>query len=562
MTAPTSEIADRIVVDLTTECVAARAQLQAALPPGGLLPEDDLPDLSPAGQKRTTDAVRRARALLAEAADDDPTTVAVLDTFLALGDPGGLPGTDGAGFEPYFHDVFGYGKPLLEYDELLTSMPITSRREAESYLARLNGCGEYVDGILAGVDERADLGLASTEESISRTVAQLDARCSQPPGESALVAHLATRLAAAGLDAGDLVDRATGLVETRVHASWARLAERGRALLPTAREPLGLCALPGGDAAYRYAVRAGTTTDLTPEQIHQRGLDEVERLHDVIRNAFHSLGLRGSDVGDLYRELAARDDQKYPAGDRDAVVHDVAAVVRDIGPALKPFFTDWPTTPCPVEVVAPALEPVMPSHVRPPRVAGQPFTFGLNVADALAGTRSETHVLTWHEALPGHALQMALASQRRDLPGIRRVLMFNAYSEGWAKYAETLPLSLGVQNDPFLELARLRYELFSTSNLVADTGCNLLGWDVERVRTYCSWATGDDTRQPRMIPLRSLHTPGQLLGYKVGMLAFEDALTAAQKLWGTGFTFPRFHDAVLNGGSLPLSMLQQAVARG
>jgi uncharacterized protein (DUF885 family) len=140
--------------------------------------------------------------------------------------------------------------------------------------------------------------------------------------------------------------------------------------------------------------------------------------------------------------------------------------------------------------------------------------------------------------------------------------VFNAYSEGWAKYAETLPLALGVQDDPYLELARLRYELFSTTNLVADTGCNLLGWDVERVSSYVAWATGDDTTLPRMSPLRSLHTPGQLLGYKVGMLAFDDALKSAQKQWGIGFTFPRFHDAVLNGGSLPLSMLQPAVARG
>jgi uncharacterized protein (DUF885 family) len=206
-------------------------------------------------------------------------------------------------------------------------------------------------------------------------------------------------------------------------------------------------------------------------------------------------------------------------------------------------------------VVAPSLEPVMPSHVRPPRVEGQPFTFGLNVGDALSGTRSETRVLACHEAIPGHALQMALASERGDIPRIRRVLAFNAYSEGWAKYAETLPVELGVWDDPYLDLARLRYELFSTTNLVADTGCNLMGWDAGKVAEYCSWSTGDDVTLPRMIPLRCIHTPGQLLGYKIGMMEFDRARAATRRAWGSSFTLPRFHDAVIKHGAVPLTLL-------
>jgi uncharacterized protein (DUF885 family) len=154
---------------------------------------------------------------------------------------------------------------------------------------------------------------------------------------------------------------------------------------------------------------------------------------------------------------------------------------------------------------------------------------------------------------------MALASELRDLPRIRRVLSFNAYSEGWAKYAETLPVELGVWDDPYLDLARLRYELFSTTNLVADTGCNLMGWDSSKVAAYCSWATGDDTTLPRVIPLRSLHTPGQLLGYKTGMLELERVREAAQRTWGSSYTLPRFHRAVLDHGSVPLTLLKDLV---
>jgi len=553
----TDETTDRIVVELTTASVSARGQLQAALPPGTTLPDDDLPDLSPDGHARTAAAVQRAEALLHDEAD--PTTVAVVGTFLRLGEPGGLPGLEGHGFEPWFHDVFGYGKPLLEYDELLASMPIATRDEAESYLHRLHGAGRYVDGILASLDQRQELGLRSTAESIERTVTQLEALCAQPAAESSLVTTFAERLAAAGIGAGDLVERAIELVRSEVQSSWARLAVRGREELPDGRADLGLCALPGGDAAYAYAVRASTTTDLTPEQIHQIGLDEVARLHDVIRTRFHALGFSGNDVGDLYRELGQRPDHKYPAGDRQAVVDDIRAALGDLDVALRPHFSRWPSTPCPVEVVDPALEPVMPSHVRPPRVAGQPFTFGLNVRDALSGTRSETRVLACHEAIPGHALQMALASEQNDLPRIRRVLSFNAYSEGWAKYAETLPVELGIWEDPYLDLARLRYELFSTTNLVADTGCNLLGWDAAKVAAYCSWATGDDVTLPRMVPLRSLHTPGQLLGYKIGMLELDRARVAAQKTWGSAYRLPRFHDAVLDHGSVPLTLLQELV---
>ena len=197
---------------------------------------------------------------------------------------------------------------------------------------------------------------------------------------------------------------------------------------------------------------------------------------------------------------------------------------------------------------------------KPPAQDGsRPGIFEVNVSDALEDSTLDTLTVCYHEALPGHHLQLAIAQELEGLPALRRMVTFDAYIEGWAKYAETLPWEHGWNRDPYWNLARMRRELVSTANLALDTGIHHKGWTRDEGLRFFEERTGSSAEFTAAIVDRIAATPAQTCSYKIGMLAFFRLRDRMRRALGDGFDIRRFHDTVLEHGSLPLEVLEDVV---
>ena len=264
----------------------------------------------------------------------------------------------------------------------------------------------------------------------------------------------------------------------------------------------------------------------------------------------------------MYRELETLPNARYalsPEG-RAEIQRDADRMVRDLSAACARLFDRLPRAGCRVDPAPEAQEASAISHYTPPSADGQRAgVFTINLKDTTQRLRWELPVLCRHEIMPGHHLQLSLAQELSHLPSFRRAIVFNAYIEGWAKYAEVLPEEQGISDDPYVALCRMRGELYSTVNLALDTGFNAMRWSAERAADFFSEATGTPRAFGERIVQRSLFHPGQLCSYKIGMRKMFELKSRLERARGPRFRIQEFHSLVLEEGALPLSLLERRV---
>ena len=336
----------------------------------------------------------------------------------------------------------------------------------------------------------------------------------------------------------------------------------------TPDQAAGVHALPNGTAFYAERLANQTTTTLTAEQIHAIGLAEVTRLRGEMEAIRTEVGFKG-DLPAFFAELRDNKDNPryyYPNSDegRQAYIADATAAIDKIKAVLPKYFGILPKADLVVRRVESFREQAgAAQHYFPSTPDGsRPGVYYAHLLDMKAMPKSELEVIAYHEGLPGHHMQIAIAQELTSVPTFRRQAGFTAYSEGWGLYSEWLAREMpGTYQDPYSRFGRLGSEIWRAIRLVVDTGLHAKGWSEEQAVQYFLANSATTEAQARSEIRRYLVMPGQATSYKIGMLRIQELRRKAEAALGNRFDIRGFHDTVLGGGALPLTILEKRVDR-
>ena len=330
--------------------------------------------------------------------------------------------------------------------------------------------------------------------------------------------------------------------------------------LPHARTTLAASALPDGPKYYALKIREFTTLDLTPEQIHDIGLREVERIHGEMDAVMKQVGFQG-DFAAFLQFL--RTDPRFYAKTPDELLQRAAWICKRMDGKLPSLFKTLPRLPYTVQPVPPDIAPKYTSgrYVGAAYGSTQPGIYWVNTYMLESRPLYNLEALTLHESVPGHHLQIALSRELRDVPNFRRFSYISAFGEGWGLYCEWLGLEAGFYTDPYSNFGRLTYEMWRACRLVVDTGIHAKGWTRQQAIDYMATRTALPLHEVETEVDRYISWPGQALAYKLGELKIKELRARAEKALGTRFDVREFHDVVLGSGAVPLDVLEGNVDR-
>jgi uncharacterized protein (DUF885 family) len=350
-------------------------------------------------------------------------------------------------------------------------------------------------------------------------------------------------------------------IETVIEPAYRRLYEfLSKEYLPHARDTVGLGQMPGGRALYDYDVRYHTTTRLTPEEIHALGRTEVTRIEGELAKVQAAVGFTGG-LQDFYAHVRSDASQKFTAPDQ--IIPAFEAARREIVPRLPTLFDVLPRAEFQIRALPESSKSSQGNgHYSAAGPDGsRPGVLWINVHAPGVSDRFNVMTLTLHEGLPGHHFQTSVAQEQARLPSFRRFDFTDAYGEGWALYAESLGKEMGLFDDPWSYYGHLNYALMRANRLVIDTGLHAMGWDVEAGVGWMMEHSSMTRDQAAAEVERYVAVPGQALSYKLGELKIRELRRRAERALGTGFDVKAFHDQILLGGSMPLTILEERVDR-
>ena len=445
-------------------------------------------------------------------------------------------------------------------DFLDSQHAIASAADAEAYLARLDAFARSMDQEIERVRHDAELGVIPPDFSVDAALAQMKV-LRQPAATSTLVGSLVARAAAKHIP-GNWQARASAVYEQRVIPALDRQIALLTALRPRAVHDAGVWRLPDGDAYYAASLRAQTTTDLSPDEVHRMGLDVTRDLTARADTLFRKLGMGAGSVAQRYAALFKDPKFLYPNTDQGKAkeIGDLNALVQAMQKRLPAYFATLPKTPLEIRRIPAATEAGASTHYTEGNLDGtRPGIYWLNLRDTAEAPFWDMPTTTFHEGIPGHHLQITLQRQS-DLPLYRKILFFGAFVEGWALYAEQLADEMGFYRDqPAWELGYIHDALLRSGRLVVDTGIHAKRWTREKAVETLSGIDGDPVSLSGQEIERYAVTPGQACSYMVGKITMLRLREKAKMALGPDFQIGRFHDAVLLSGALPLAVLAARV---
>jgi uncharacterized protein (DUF885 family) len=330
--------------------------------------------------------------------------------------------------------------------------------------------------------------------------------------------------------------------------------------LPACREPISVSTLPNGAATYAFLVRWQTTTNLTPQQIHEIGLAEVKRIRAEMDKVILSTGFKGS-----FHEFTEflRTDSRFFYDQPDDLVNGYRIITKRIDPELARLFGKLPRLPYGVCAIPDFKAPSQTTAYYQPGApaAGRPGCYFVNTYNLHARPKWEMEALSLHESVPGHHLQISLAQELDNVPEFRKHIGYSAFTEGWALYGESLGEELGLYKDPYSKFGQLSYEMWRAARLVVDTGMHSMSWTRQQAIDFVRENTGKTDQDITVEVDRYIVWPGQALAYKIGQMKIRELRTEAEKKLGAKFDVRKFHDAVLENGAVPLTILEAHMKR-
>ncbi|MBD1390710.1 DUF885 domain-containing protein [Neiella sp. HB171785] len=448
------------------------------------------------------------------------------------------------------------------------SHQVNDEVDAEHYLARLSAVGVKFEQVIAGLERRTERGILPPTFVIDRVLTEMNGFIDTPIKENILYQSFETKLNA--IDAmpaeqkADFLAQAEQRIGDSVYPAYQQLIDYFVKVKPQSNTDDGLWRLPNGLAAYDQALRFFTTTDYTAEQLHQLGLSEVDRIQSEILTILAAEGM-DTAVGFTAAMADLSDRAEFYYDDRDEgraqILVDYQVIIDEINAGLEDAFRIRPKAGLEVVRIPEFKEKTAPgAYYQPPSMDGsRPGRFFANLYDIKATPKFGMRTLAYHEGIPGHHFQIAIAMELEGLPFIRKMAPFTAYIEGWALYSEQLAWELGFQKDPYDNVGRLVAELFRAVRLVVDTGIHAKRWTREEAIAYMLANTGMAESDVIAEIERYIVMPGQATSYKVGMIKILELREKAKAALGDKFDLRDFHDAVLKNGAVPLSILETII---
>ncbi len=444
---------------------------------------------------------------------------------------------------------------------------VHSVRDAEDYVSRLSQVGRKFDQVLDGLRHRENLGILPPQFVVTKVLEEMRNFVATPAEEGILMVSLTDKMNEAGFDEADqkrIALEARAQIENTVYPAYEHLISYFEVLDGKVSENNGVWTLPDGDNFYRLSMRLFTTTDYSPEYLHDFGLSEVDRIQAEILDILEA---EGWDVSQGFHAAISEvaDNPKFYYSDsgegRDQILADYQIILDEVSAGLEPYFDVVPEAGLEVQRIPEFKEKTSPGayYQQPAMDGSRPGVFYANLYDIKATPRYSMRTLAYHEGVPGHHFQLAIQQQQNDLPFFRRIIPSVAYTEGWALYAERLAWELGFQDDPYDNIGRLQAELFRGVRLVVDTGIHYKRWNREQAIDYMISNTGMAESDVVAEIERYFVLPGQALAYKVGMTKILELRDRARAELGDQFDIREFHRVVLTNGSVPLNILEDLV---
>jgi uncharacterized protein (DUF885 family) len=433
--------------------------------------------------------------------------------------------------------------------------PLRNRDEADAYLARLSEYDRVLDQETAIIGEDAGLGVIPPDFAIDRALEQLSAFASSAPAQTVLVQTLVRRLPQveelSESDRAAYISRAETIVRDEVMPAYRRQMDALRAVRPRAVHDAGIWRLPQGAEMYAASLRSRTTTTMSPDEIHNMGVELIAQFHGEMDAILRSQGMTRGSVAQRVQRLSRRPDQLYPNTDagRAQILADLNAQTRAIEAMMPRAFNTLARAQLEIRRVPPTTEAGAPGgyYQRAALDGSRPGAYYINLRNTHEWPKFTLPTLNYHEGVPGHHWQISIQQESGSIPFIRSAMLgFSAFSEGWGLYAEQLADELGAYaDDPLGRLGYLQSATFRASRLVVDTGMHHKRWSREQAIQSMMEATGDQESSITTEIERYCVWPGQACSYMVGRQAINRMRRAAQQQLGARFDLKSFHDTML-----------------
>ena len=434
----------------------------------------------------------------------------------------------------------------------IAMMPSVTVADLENIVQRLEGVPALVDQTIRLMEQGLAAKMTPPKITLRDVPGQVKAQIVDDPANSPLLQTLSKM-------SPELQTRAVAAYKEKVVPAFTKLHDfLVTRYLPACRETTDAASLPNGASLYAFNVKWHTTTNKTPQEIHEIGLGEVKRIRAEMDQVMAAAGFKGS-YDDFKNFL--RTDSRFYFKDPESLLSAYRDIAKRADPELARLFGHLPQTPYGVKAVPAAIAPSQTTayYDAGSLAAGRPGFMFANTYKLDSRPKWEMEALTLHEAVPGHHLQVSMAQELPDLPDFRKNSSYTAYVEGWALYTESLGAEMGFYKDPYSKFGQLTYEMWRAVRLVVDTGLHSMGWTRGQAIQFFR-ENAAKTEQDIVVEVdRYIVWPGQALGYKMGQLKIQELRKKAEQQLGPKFDVRQFHDVVLGQGAVPLDLLESQV---
>ena len=463
---------------------------------------------------------------------------------------------EGAKYEPYLTPISQQTGPHIDLPQLITFHPYTTRQDFDNYISRLRQFPRVFDQTIANLKTGIEKKIVQPRVVVEKIIPQLETQVVAAPDKSELHKPIDEIPSSIGADdahrvAKELDEEITSSV---VPAYTKLLKFVKEEYLPKSRTNPGIWSLPKGKAMYDYAIRYHTTTNLTPARIHRIGKRELVRINREIRAILRKAQFKGTLQ--QYNETLRNDKSNFYATGQD-LLDGFKRILKQMDAKLSLLFGRLPESEYGFREIEEFRADAAPAayYYLPPEDRSRPGYFYVNTYKPETRPKYTMEALAYHEAVPGHHLQLALQQELRDLPKFRRNGGYTAFIEGWALYAERLGKEIGFYKDMLSDFGRLTQEAWRAARLVVDTGIHSMKWTREQAIRFLKENTATTEQDIVSEVDRYIAWPGQALAYKIGEMKIRELRAKVEKKQKRKFEIRRFHDELLNDGALPLDLL-------
>lgn len=447
---------------------------------------------------------------------------------------------------------------------------VTSVDDAKAYIGRLDNVKGYFDQVVDQMQLRENLGVFPPKwaydqmiEASQNVISGIPFDTSDKP--STLWKDFSDKVDALNLsesEAEALKGEAKAALLTSVKPAYEKLIAAFAHQKTVSPEGDGVWRLPDGDKWYQNRLNWFTTTDLTADEVHQIGVENVERIHNAMRDIMKQVEFNGT-LQEFFEFMRTDEQFYYPNTDegRDRYLAEATAAIDTMREALPDYFGLTPKAPMIVKRVEAFREKSAGKafYQNPAQDGSRPGIYYANLYDMNAMPTYQMEALAYHEGIPGHHMQRAIALELDGIPQFQKFLSFTAYTEGWGLYTEELAKDMGFYQDPYSDFGRLAMELWRACRLVVDTGIHAQKWSREEAIDYLIQNTPNPEYDAIKAIERYIAMPGQATAYMIGKLKIMELRETAKATLGDKFSYPEFHDVVLKDGPVPLSVLEEKV---